>query len=201
MALVLACGVASAAFAQGFRGFQQGLSPLRLSPTLQTKLKLTADQKTKLEGIAMKTREESRGLFQAGGDRQAAAAKLRELNEKADAEALTSFTPDQKKMYEGFKADYEPISGLGRPALALLAVPGLNADQKAKLAAQGKATAAKQQELIQSAQGDFQGIREKMTALQEETAAGIKKILTPDQAKQFDTELAALPQPRRPGNN
>jgi len=187
-AVALACAIVAPAQAQGRGGFfQAGLSPTRLSPTLQTKLSLTADQKSKLEAIQAKTREQLQALFQGGGG-QGARDQLRELNQKAEAEALAVFTADQKKTYEGWKAEAEPYQGLGRTHVALLVVTGLSADQKKQLKDLGAAIQAKRP---QPGQG---GGREAFQALEQETQAGIKKILNADQAKQFDAEVALLPQ-------
>jgi hypothetical protein len=191
----------SGAFAQQ-RGFGRfGGGPLLASPPAQARLQLTADQKSKVQAIQMKSREELRGLFQGGGDRQAALEKFREANQKAEAEMVAVLTADQKKQYDGLKTDDMQWQGLGRSSRALIGVTTLNADQKTKLAALAKDAGAKRQDLFQSAQGDFGAIREKMQALDAESTAGIKKILNAEQAKQFDDALATLPQPGRQRNN
>ena len=201
-AATLALVLPSAALAQrGFGRFGGG-GPLLASPPAQARLQLTADQKSKVQAIQMSSREQLRGLFQGGGDREAARQKFQEVNQKAEAEMVALLTADQKKHYEGLKADDMQWQGLGRSSRALIGVTTLNADQKTKLAALAKDAGAKRQELIQSAQGGgFGEIREKMQALDMEATSGIKKILTAEQAKQFDDSLATLPQPGRRQNN
>lgn len=209
MALGAALLVPGAAFAQGFRGGPGGggLSATRLPAGLQTRLKLTADQKARLMAIGEKMRGEMQALFQGGGggDRQALQQQMRTLNEKSDAEAMALFTPDQKKQYTEMKTEAESYSGLGRASVALLSVEGLTGDQKTKLKALSQDGAVKRREALQSAQGgDFGAIREKMQAMEAESMATIKKILNPAQGKQLDTAIQELPAPgrrRRQNNN
>src|SRR3712207_2568989 len=88
LSLAVAFGVTQPAFAQG-RGFRgdQGLSPTRLSPTLQATLKLTDDQKAKLEAIETRARDERRALFQGGGG-ESAFEQARTISQKAEMEGL-----------------------------------------------------------------------------------------------------------------
>jgi len=189
LVLALACGLVGPAQAQQRgRGGAQGLSPTRLSPGLQTKLALTADQKSKLEAVSMKAREEGRALGQDATREQRAA-----LNQKIEAEALGVLTADQKKTYETWKAEVMPYEGLGRTHVALLAVSGLNADQKKQLSDLSNATREKRRAAGQGGAGN----REAAQALETEAQAGIKKILTADQVKQFEAEVATLPTGRR----
>ena len=190
VAAILACSLALPVLAQQRRGGgATGISPTRLTPGLQTKLNITADQKTKLEAISMKAREEGRALGQDASREQRA-----ELNRKFETEALGVLTADQKKTYEGWKAELDPLQGLGRTHIALLSVTGLSADQKTQLKELSTAMQAKRREATQGGGGG----REAFQALETETQAGIKKILTADQAKQFDTEAATIPSGRRP---
>jgi hypothetical protein len=198
--MTLAAGLAAApAFAQGQGqrrgGFGNPGLMLLSAPGVQTRLNLTADQKGKLEGIQTRTREETRAAFQAAaGDRQAAGQKVRELNQKAETEALAVLTGEQKQQFEAIKAEQQQYQGLGRASLALLSVTGITAEQKTKLTEASRQAGAKRQELFQSAQGGgFEGIREKMQALETETNASVKAILNADQQKQFDTALEATP--------
>jgi hypothetical protein len=185
VALVCAL-VAPAQAQQQRRGGTTGISPSRLSPTLQTKLNLTAEQKTKLQEIAMKLREEQRALGQ-GGDR----AQARQLTMKAETDALGVLTADQKKTYEGWKTELEPYRGLGRTHVALLAVTGLSAEQKTKLKDLASSVQAKRQAAGQGAD------RAAAQAAEMETQNAIKGILTADQQKQFTDEVALIPQQRR----
>jgi hypothetical protein len=143
----------------------------------------------------MKYRQDLQAAFQGGGGGGREA--FQKLNQDAENSALAIFTADQKKMYEGWKAEAEPYAGIGRTHVALLAVTGLNADQKTKLKELGTKLQTKRMSLIQSANGDFGSLREPLQALETEAEAGLKTILTADQQKQFTTEVALIPQQRR----
>jgi len=188
-ALVLTCGIAAPASAQGFFGAAGGLSPMRLTPSLQTKLSITAEQKSKLEGIQMKLIQDIRAAFQGGG--QGAAL---ELATKAETEALGVLTADQKKTFETWKKDVEPYQGLGRTHIAILAVTGLNDDQKKQLKDLAGPLQTKRIAAFRDAQGgNFQDLRDTMQQLEADAQAGVKKILNPDQQKQWETEAATIP--------
>lgn len=195
VAALVAAFAAAPAHAQGRRGgFQLGLSPLRLTPSLQTRLTLTADQKSKLQEIQTKTREQAQALFQGGGG-QGAFQQFRELNQKAEERALGVFTADQKTKYEGWKTEIEPYQGIGRTHVALLAVTGLTSDQKAKLKELGTTLQSKRQAAFQNGGGG----REAFQQLEMDAQDGVKRILNADQQKQFAAEVEALPRfGRRP---
>jgi Spy/CpxP family protein refolding chaperone len=182
--------------------FQRGgpfgqLSVLTLTDAQMDQLKFTADQKSKLNAIRERLQTERRALIGqgAGGDRQAAFQKLQELNQKAQADALAILTDDQKKQFEAMKTAAEAYAGLGRSGAALMSVTGLTDDQKNKLKALAAETQTKRQALFQEFQsgGDRQAAAQKLQSFQTETDAAVKKILTADQAKQFDAALQALP--------
>lgn len=203
LALVLACVPASAQQQGGRgRGRGEGLSLMRLPAPLAEKLGLNAEQKTKLEALSQKVRAEGEAIrASAGNDRQAAAAKLRDLNMKTDAEASAILSPDQKKIWDGWAADHREIAGLGRPATALLMVAGLSGEQKGKLKTLSTETGEKRRQLFEGAQGgNNPELRQKAQAMETETLAAIKAVLNADQVKQFDAALTALPQVRRRPN-
>ncbi|HEU4754125.1 MAG TPA: hypothetical protein VFU47_13530, partial [Armatimonadota bacterium] len=54
---------------------------LLAAPPVQNRLHLSADQKSKIDAIQSKSREEMRGLFQGGGDRQAAFQKMQAMRQ------------------------------------------------------------------------------------------------------------------------
>jgi Spy/CpxP family protein refolding chaperone len=205
-ALALAAAVTTAAgpaMAQGQgqgRGFRgpQGLSILRLPMTLETRLNLNADQKTKIGVIRDRVRGELQGLFGQNTDREAAVAKLRETNQKAEAEATALLDATQKKQYDDLKAEARNYEGLGDAGIAVLSVSDLNGDQKAKLKEAATAAAAKRP---QQGQGtDRQAARAARQAFDEANRATVKAILTAGQQTQFDAAIQAQRQ-RRPGGN
>ncbi|MGV3723392.1 MAG: hypothetical protein ACO1SX_21055 [Actinomycetota bacterium] len=205
MALGLTLAVATApAFAQGQGGQGRGgfrgrgvFSILRLAPPVQSRLNLNADQKTKIEAISDRLRTELRGVFQAGGDREAAIAKLRETNQKAEAEAVALLDATQKKQYEDLKTEAMGYAGLGGAGSALLAITDLTAEQKTKLKA--LATTAAQRPRPEPG-GDRAAAAQARRTQSEADRTAVKAILTPAQQTQFDAAVAASRQ-RRPGQN
>ena len=110
------------------------------------------------------------------------------------------------EMFDALKTEYQGYAGVGRSALAVLAVTGLKDDQKSQLKTLAMETQAKRQGLLQpGGGGNFQEAFRKVQELDTGAQAGIRKILTADQTKQFDDALKALPQPAfrfgRPGGN
>jgi hypothetical protein len=180
----------------GFRG-RGGFSILRLAPPVQTRLNLNADQKTKLQAISERVRTELRGVFQAGGDREAAMLKLRETNQKAEAEALALLDATQKKQYEDLKTEAAGYAGLGGAGSALLAITDLSADQKTKLKALASTAAERPRP---QPGGDRAAAQQARRAQDEADRAAVKAILTPAQQTQYDAAVAASRQ-RRPGQN
>jgi Spy/CpxP family protein refolding chaperone len=198
-------------FGAQFGGGAAGL--LELPPAVQAKLKLTEEQKTRIAAIRTKSQEDVRNAFQGaagGGDRQAAFRAMTEARRKAETDAVALLTADQKKQLDELKTQAQQYQGLGREAVALLAVDGLTADQQGQLKKLATDAQAKRQEALRSLQGGGGGggALRGLQQLQTETTAAIRKILTADQAKQFDAVVATLPapgrglgRPRPPGND
>jgi hypothetical protein len=187
------------------RGGTGGLSLLELPPSLEARLQLTADQKTKLDAIRTRVQGEVRALVgQQGGDRRMALQKAREARQKASTEAMALLTPAQKQQLEGFQSELQQFQGLGRSAPALLAVTGLTDEQKARLKTLAVETQNKRREMFQGLQqgGNTRELGQKMQALETETNAAVKQILNAQQQQQFDAALRnSGPRrgPRRPG--
>lgn len=77
----------------------QGLAAFQ-DEEVQKALKLTDDQKSELASIARESMEKSRELFQnAGDDREAAMAKMRDIRKDALAKAEAKLTAEQKAEY------------------------------------------------------------------------------------------------------
>ena len=184
----------------------QGVTLMAAPAPVQEKLKLDAGQKEKLAAIREKMSAEMRANFQGGGQGQRPGPeviqKITAMREKSESEAVALLSPDQKKQWDGMKADAEKYQGIGRGSMALMAVDGLTADQKSKLAALAQEIQGKRREMLQGAAqgGDRQAVGQKMRELDTQTTDAVKKILTPEQAKQYD---AAQPQGqfRRPNRN
>lgn len=204
MVALLAMLVAVPALAQGQRrGLGGGMGLLQLPAPLQERLKLTAEQKTKMESIRAMLQQETMKTFQAiqnGGDAQESFGKLQELRQKSEADAVAALTPEQKQGWEGIQQEAREYAGFGPLSFSVVAVQALTDEQKTKLKALSGEMAGKQRELLQSLRdGDRQAALQKLQAHRMEMEASIKKLLTADQAKQF--EAAIPPMPRRPGAN
>ena len=82
-------------------------------PDVQAKLKLSADQKDKLQGIAQDSQSQMREVFQsAGDDRAAAMTKITALRKETQDKALAVLSADQKGAWkdltgEPFEIQYQ----------------------------------------------------------------------------------------------
>ncbi len=105
--LVIAVGLAllsSLALAQGrgggmgmmMGGGRGGDAFLLQRPDVQTDLKLTADQKSKLEQLQAKMREAMESMRGQGGDREAMMQRMGEMRRESDAQIKQILTADQQ---------------------------------------------------------------------------------------------------------
>jgi hypothetical protein len=86
-----------------------------LDPEVQKELKLTDKQKDDLKTMAEDARKEAQEIFQnAGGNRQEAGQKLRELQKEKMENAEALLTADQKKSWKDMQGDPVEIR-LGGP--------------------------------------------------------------------------------------
>jgi Spy/CpxP family protein refolding chaperone len=82
---------------------QQGLSSVAQDKALADELKITDDQKTKIQTIADDQRNAMRELFQSaggGGDRQAMMQKMQDLRKQTDEKIAAVLTDDQKSKWK-----------------------------------------------------------------------------------------------------
>ncbi|MCH8921711.1 MAG: hypothetical protein IIA67_01030 [Planctomycetes bacterium] len=173
---------------------------------VRKELKVTDDQKSKLDEIQKKQRSASRELFSGLRDlpqdeRRAKFTELRELNKKFTAQTNEVLSADQKKRLQEITIQVRGGSALssGDVAKAL----GLSDEQKKKLTAVNADYRTKTRELFQ---GDREGRREKFSALRKENGEKLLAVLNADQkekfekmqGKKFELDRSAL---RRGGNN
>jgi Spy/CpxP family protein refolding chaperone len=184
---------------QGMGGFGAGPSNLAARPDVQTELKLTADQKSKVQAISDKMREERRAAFQGAGgggggqDMQARMAEMQKMSAKYDAEVLAVLTPEQtariKQLAVQMAGANYPMGEEGQKAL------GVTSDQQSKLRAlQDKQREAMTAlfERMRNQELDFQSMgaeREKMDKIMAEE---VGKILTAEQKAKWE-ELKGKP--------
>jgi len=82
---------------------QQGLSSVAQDKALGDELKLTDEQRTKIQAIVDDQRNAMRELFQGGGgggDRQAMMQKMQELRKQTDEKIAAVLTDDQKSKWK-----------------------------------------------------------------------------------------------------
>lgn len=190
-------------FAGGFGGqrggglMQMGLSNLPVD-VLVKGLKLTDDQKTKVDDVQKKIREAQRAAFgggnnpfgggAVGGNRpdpaqlQEMMTKMQEDRKKNDAQIEAVLTDDQKKALPAFLKDVQTFQTAQLP-LALVGDLKLTDDQKTKMAAVvtqiQKIAQEKRQEAMDNQ--DFQSLREIMTQTQTALKDKTRALLTADQ--------------------
>src|SRR2546421_597136 len=107
VALVATVALTGTAFAQrgggfGFGGRGGGLGMLRMTE-VQTELKLTDDQKTKIQEIISAQQAEMRSTFQGGGgggDRAAMREKMLAMRKQTEDKIAALLTDDQKKTWK-----------------------------------------------------------------------------------------------------
>lgn len=190
-------------FGGGFGGqrgggmMQMGLSSLPVD-VLVKGLKLSDDQKTKVDDVQKKIREAQRAAFgggnnpfgggAGGGNRpdpaqlQEMMAKMQEERKKNDAQVEAVLTDDQKKALPAFLKDVQTFQTSQLP-LALIGDLKLTEDQKTKMAAVVKQVQTISQEKRQEAMDnqDFQALREIMTQTQTALKDKTRALLTADQ--------------------
>lgn len=190
-------------FAGGFGGqrgggmMQMGLSNLPVD-VLVKGLKLTVDQKTKVDDVQKKIREAQRAAFGggnnpfgggAGGGNRPDPAQLQEMmtkmqdeRKKNDAQIEAVLTDDQKKALPAFLKDVQTFQTAQLP-LPLIGDLKLTEDQKTKMAAVVKQVQTISQEKRQEAMDnqDFQALREIMTQTQTALKDKTRALLTADQ--------------------
>jgi Spy/CpxP family protein refolding chaperone len=190
-------------FGGGFGGqrgggmMQMGLSSLPVV-VLVKGLKLSDDQKTKVDDVQKKIREAQRAAFgggnnpfgggAGGGNRpdpaqlQEMMTKMQEERKKNDAQVEAVLTDDQKKALPAFLKDVQTFQTAQLP-LALIGDLKLTEDQKTKMAAVVKQVQTISQEKRQEAMDnqDFQSLREIMTQTQTALKDKTRALLTADQ--------------------
>ena len=215
MVAALVAFAASSAFAQpGGGGFGRGgfgggtpdpTTYLGQEP-VQKELELSGEQKTKVTELADSARQARRELFQnaqgGGGDFQEMQKKMTEMaeaNKKKVGEILAP--PQVARLDEIMLQVALSQSAPGALSQASNAEKlGLTAEQKQKIADLVQKNQEKMGELFQNAQGDFQGMQEKMTKLREEQKTDAMAVLTAEQkdkleklqGKKFDTASIQL---------
>lgn len=171
-------------------GRSVGLSPLRLPPSIQSRLKLTAEQKAKLEALNQEMLRDMRAVFAAppnGSVNQA----ITNVTRASDAKAIAVLDASQKAEFLEMKSEAATYQGLGRAAVALLAVDALTAAQKKQLHELARLQLARRNRILRPSTGraDAAERTANLEQLEQATLAGIRKVLT---AQQFTVLSSAM---------
>lgn len=83
----------------------RGIMALSTDKEVSDKLKITDEQKEKMQTAQREVFEKARDLFQPGGDREKAMEKMRELQKEAGDKALDVLNADQKEEYAKMKGE------------------------------------------------------------------------------------------------
>ncbi|MCW5942972.1 MAG: hypothetical protein KIS66_12115 [Fimbriimonadaceae bacterium] len=174
-----------------------GIGMLVNRPDVQTELKLTDDQKKKLEAISQKSRDDRRAMMEemrgGGGDRDAIMEKMRTMQTAQDKAINEVLTPDQKKRVSELAVQMAgsryAMTPEGQKAL------GITSEQKSKL----EELQRKQQEAMQGMfermrngemdREEMQSTMQKATKVMDEEIA---KVLTAEQKTKLE-ELKGKP--------
>lgn len=169
-----------------FGGGGGGQSMLLQREDVQGELKLTAEQKSKLEEMRTAMMEEMRGSFQPGGDREAMMKQVQEMMKKADKEALAVLDDGQKKRLKELW-----VQRSGNRVVTnedMQKELGLSDGQKQKIKSLQDAQSAANQEIFQKMQNgeiDRSEIRPLMEKNNKALDEELGKVLTADQASKL----------------
>jgi hypothetical protein len=176
--------------------------------TLNTYLKLTADQKTKIEAIQAQYKEAAKAFTPAPGgagaqaDPQAAAdmrQKRQEATTKTESDIKAILTDDQTKLLEPMNKELVTYQAVGIPA-GVLGELKLTDGEHLKISTiaddSAKERTAKMADLQANGGGDRQAMMQAMQDLQKATHEKIMAVLTTSQKAILEAYLKDHPQPQ-----
>ncbi len=199
---------------QGRQGFGQGRGGgLVMLPVayMDSYLKLTGEQKSKITEIQAKYKEDSKGLMPAPGaqgaqvDPQArrdAMQKRMEMMTQADKDLQAVLTDDQKKLIPELNKGMQTFRSLGIPVEVVgdLKLTDTQMEKLNTLSADSqKEMMTKMQEARQNANGDRTAMMQMMQDAQKATHEKARLILTTSQRTKLDAYLKDHPQPQGGG--
>lgn len=183
----------------------QGLSQLVNRTDVQADLKVTADQKKKLEEAQAKAREEMQAL-RGQGDPQAMREAMEKMRASQDAKLKEILTPEQHKRLKEISIQLQ-----GNRAILDADVQkelGFTADQKSRVQRLQERQMDEMRNLMEDMRGgggggDRTAMQQQMQKFNENFNTELGKILTPEQATKLK-EMGGAPfkatdQPRRGG--
>ncbi len=195
-AVAVAAFVAAPALAQFGPGFGRGggAGMLLGNKGVQSELKLTDEQKTKVQEFTTKTREKMREAFQsAAGDREKMQEAFKEIASETEKFVKDTLKPEQQKRLKQIQRQQVGIRAFQEEDVAKALK--LTDEQKSDITKLSEDIGAQMREMFQSAQGDPEKMREnrkKIETLNKEAMDKVQKMLTADQKKEWK-ELTGEP--------
>lgn len=186
--------MAGGALAQGFGFGPMGSGAMMLRmPEVQTELKLSDEQKTKVDGMLQQIRDERQGAFQElqGQGPEAIQKKIAEWRASEEKKVNELLNADQQKRYRQLQLQQRGVSAVAdKPVADALK---LSDEQKSKVQALLDTQRQEMRTLFEGARGpgNFQELRPKMEVLRKQTDEKITALLTADQQKQWKEMLGA----------
>ncbi len=177
----------------GMQGGLVGSGMLIGRQDVQTDLKLTAAQKTKLQTVQEKQREQWRsmggpggGPGAGGGDREARMAQMQKMMEQQEKEIDAILTPEQQKRLKQIKVQFSGIRALNDKTVQKDL--GLTAAQVTKIEGlqqkQGEANMALFQKM-RDGSIDREAMQASLQKNEKALETEVNKVLTADQAAKF----------------
>ena len=202
--VVAMAALASIGSAQrGGRGQQgvQRLTQLLRNAQVQEELKVTDEEKAKIEELPRPQRPQGGGGGGGGGYTPPTAEELTKQFGEDKAATSAILTPEQEKRLEELRIQWGGPSAVFAPDVQ--ASLGLSDDQKTKLTTLQTQQRTAMRSAMQDAAGDREAMAAAMTKMQETMKTEVEKVLTDDQKAKLKTmggtELKQVRQPRPGG--
>lgn len=179
----------------GFRMMEGGpflMVGLLRSPQVQQELKLTDEQKQKLQEVGEQIREKMRGVMQKLRDLppEERRKQLQALREEMEKQLTAVLKEPQMKRLKQIALQVEGYAALARPEIAKQI--GLTKEQSRKVEEILRQAREKGRELFQQRPPDQQAIRQKMQEIRRWVDEQIQPLLTDEQKKKWQ-ELIGEP--------
>lgn len=200
-AVALATAIVGLAVAQPPGGRQGGMGGMRAagglmllrSPDVQKDLKITDEQKTKLEDAVKKETEKRQEQFAAmkegGFDKDKMQAAMKEMAEAADKTVKEILNADQQKRLK--QITWQQAGSAAFSDKDVEAALKLTSEQKDKIKGLNEEMGEDMRNIARESQGNREEMQTKMTALRKETLEKAEGVLTADQKKSFTAMLGA----------
>ncbi len=156
------------------------------NPQVQQELKLTEEQRTKLEQLGDQFREKFRGLFQElrGLTPEEREKRMAAVNEEVEKELAKVLKEEQLKRLRQIALQVEGLAALARPNIAKEV--GITEEQQAKIREILREAAEKRRAIFQQGPGgDPQARFQEMQKIRQWVDEQIEKLLTERQKKRW----------------